>query len=110
MVTEVIQQTADPLSSAFANASDIGAIGILGMLAVFVFRYLPKLAEKMMDEHRQTTIEFAAQLRLERELFERQIAAERQACKEQFEMLLANSAEHRDAVLIAIDRLERTRR
>lgn len=110
MVSEVIEQTVDPVSAAFANASDLGAIGILSLLALFVFRYLPKLVDRVLEEHKRATQEFATQLRLERELFEKQISAERQACKEQFEMLIDASSEHRDAVLIAIDRLERSRR
>lgn len=110
MVSEVIEKSSDPASAIFANASDFGALGILAILALFAYRYLPKLINRVMDEHKRVTQEFAHQLRLERELFERQIAAERQSCKEQFEMLLNASSEHRDAVLVALERLERSRR
>lgn len=109
MVSEVIEASSDPLSSAFASASDIGSVGILSIIAVFVYRYLPKLIDRAMDEQRRATETFASQLREERELFERQIAAERSACQRQFEMLLEASTEHRDAVLHALERLERRR-
>ena len=109
LVDETVQVASDSVTTLVSHAGDIGAVGILAIIAVFVYRFLPRMVERAMDEHRRSVEQFAVQLRLERELFERQIAAERDACREQFELLLESSKDHRDAVLSALERLERSR-
>jgi hypothetical protein len=98
-----VSQAAFPL----ASIPDIGAIGILGLIAVFVYRFLPRLVERAMDEHRRSVSEFAGQLRMEREFFERQMQAERDACQNQFEQVLARHDEQQTRVVAALERLEK---
>jgi hypothetical protein len=94
-------------SVSIASIGDIGAIGVLAIIALAIYRYLPKLVDRAMDEHRRSVSEFAAQLRLEREFFERQMALEREACREQFEMVLARHDEQQARVVATLERLER---
>ena len=109
LVDAVAQVAHDPVTGLMSHAGDIGAVGILAIIALFIYRFLPRMVERAMDEHRRSVEGFAVQLRLERELFERQISAERDACREQFELLLEASKENRNAVLSALERLERSR-
>ncbi len=99
---EDAQQAALP----FASIPDIGAIGILGLIAVFVYRFLPRLVERAMDEHRRSVSEFAGQLRSEREYFERQMQLERESCREQFEMVLSRHDEQQRQTVAALQRIE----
>ena len=99
---EDAQQAALP----FASIPDIGAIGILGLIAVFVYRFLPRLVERAMDEHRRSVSEFAGQLRSEREYFERQMQLERDACRDQFEMVLSRHDEQQRQTVAALQRIE----
>lgn len=100
---EQVSQGSFPL----ASIPDLGAIGILGVIALFVYRFLPKLFERAMDEHRRSVSEFAEQLRLERQFFERQMQAERDACRDQFEQVLARHDEQQARVVATLERLER---
>ena len=109
LVDDTTKVAAESVTGLVSHAGDIGAVGILAIIALVIYRFLPRMIERAMDEHRRSVEQFAVQLRLERELFERQIAAERIACREQFELLLEASKEHRDAVLSAMERLERSR-
>jgi len=102
-VLEQVTEGSFPL----ASIPDLGAIGILGVIAVFVYRFLPKLFERAMDEHRRSVSEFAEQLRLERQFFERQMQAERDACRDQFEQVLARHDEQQTRVVSTLERLER---
>jgi len=99
---EDAQQAALP----FASIPDIGAIGILGLIAVFVYRFLPRLVERAMDEHRRSVEQFAGQLRAEREYFERQMQLERDACRDQFEMVLTRHDEQQRQTIAALQRIE----
>jgi len=99
---EDVQQAALP----FASIPDIGAIGILGLIAVFVYRFLPRLVERAMDEHRRSVEQFAGQLRAEREYFERQMQLERDACRDQFEMVLTRHDEQQRQTIAALQRIE----
>lgn len=99
---EDVRQAALPL----ASIPDIGAIGILGIIAVFVYRFLPRLVERAMDEHRRSVEQFAGQLRAEREYFERQMQLERESCREQFEMVLSRHDEQQRQTVAALQRIE----
>jgi hypothetical protein len=83
-----------PESVSIASVGDIGAIGVLAIIALAIYRYLPKLVDRAMDEHRRSVSEFAQQLRLEREFFERQMA-------------LARHDEQQARVVATLERLER---